>query len=456
LGSVRHVLSGHYGFLLQDLHGPLYTGVCALFAWALQGEGLRLISAVASALAVLPIHAWARRVAGDGVALIAGLLVAFSPFAVWYGQELRNYSFVLLLSACTFLVLESWRGRDPGIKGLLAFVLCAWLGLLSNLTFLLLVIAAAVALLAGNSGRRLRTFGWLALAAALLLLLSLPWVLSFVTQMAPQRLVVDMPAWDEAPLRGETTFTPLALPYTFYSLLAGFSLGPSLAELHWGPGQAVRAHLPVVAAAMLLFGVTTLAGFFASERRRKLEWLLILLVVLGLASFLAIKNFKVYNVRYVSMLWPLLLLLVARGIHGFPVAFLRKPLLAATLIAFAVSLAQHYWKPAYSKEDCRAAASRMETLAGSEELIVIAVVTEPFLHYYQGSSKIGSLWPGQSAQSIGEKVTQWGSPSRLWLVSAREWEWGSVEMLLGAFSEYRVGSRETLPGVKIYELNKVR
>jgi hypothetical protein len=53
-------------------------------------------------------------------------------------------------------------------------------------------------------------------------------VLSFVSQMAPQRLVLDMPKWDEAPLRGETTFTPLALPYTFFALLGGFSLGPLL------------------------------------------------------------------------------------------------------------------------------------------------------------------------------------------------------------------------------------
>ncbi len=452
LKAVEYVRAGHPGFLFADLHGPLYTAVATLFSYFLSGEGLRIISAVAGSLCVLPIHAWAKRVAGDRVAALSALLVALSPFAIWYGQELRNYSFVLLFSACLWMNLESWREARPGLKGWLAFVLFAWLGLLSNLTFLLFVIASGVAILFAAKGGRVRALGLLSLAAVGLFVLTLPWVISFVTQMEPQRLFTDAPAWDDAPLRGETNFAPLALPYTFYALLAGFSLGPSLAELHWGPAAAIRSHLPVLALAGLFLIGALGSGFVVSGKRRGVEWLLILVVVLGLASFLAIRNFKVYNVRYVSMVWPLLMLLVAWGAVKFPLAPLRRTLVLAIPIIFASSLAQHYWNEEYSKEDCRAAATRIESLAGADDLVLIAVLSEPFHHYYAGSSRTASLWPGESSAQISGKLRELGDPGAIWLVSGREWEWGSREDLLGAFPGYIVATREDLTGLSIYKL----
>ena len=441
--------------LLNDLHGPLYTGAGALLSSILAGERLRVLSALAGALCVVPVHAWARRAADERTARWVAVLAALSPFAVWYGQELRNYSFVLLFASCAFLAMESWRHRDPGWKGFSAFVICAWLGFLSNQTFVLFVIGAGVSLLVANSGRRLRCLVWLGLAALAILLLSLPWVLSFVSQMAPQRLVLDMPKWDEAPLRGETTFTPLALPYTFFALLGGFSLGPSLAELHQGTGRALMAHWPAIGAAGLLFGLLLAIGWLRLPKDRRWESLSLVIVVLGLASFLAIKNFKVYNVRYVSMLWPLVLGLAAHGALAFPRRRLRPFLAAALLAAFVLALSQHYWNPAYGKEDCRGAADRMESLAVATDLIVIGVVGDPFRHYYAGPGRLGCLWPGQSRKQIDEKLTQWGRPPGFWLVSAREWEWGGTAGgLRDDFPEYRVVDEIPLQGIRIFRMDK--
>ena len=141
LQSIRHLREVDAAFFFQDLHGPLYSGAGALLAGILEGERLRILSALAGALAVVPLFHWARRLAGEQVALLTGLLAALSPFAVWYGQELRNYSFVLLFSSCAFLAMESWRERSPGWRGLMAFLLCAWLGFLSNQTFLLFLLS---------------------------------------------------------------------------------------------------------------------------------------------------------------------------------------------------------------------------------------------------------------------------------------------------------------------------
>jgi len=283
--------------------------------------------------------------------------------------------------------------------------------------------------------------------------LSLPWIISFVRTMAPQRLVLDLPAWDEAPLRGATTFTPMALPYTVYALLVGFSWGPSLAELHGGLGAALGRHLPALGAAALVLGPLLVLGFRRQTPRRRWEIALILGVCLGLASLLALRNFKVYNVRYVSMVWPLLLLLLADGILALGSRWLRGVATALVLGLFVGSLAQYYWNPAYAKEDVRGAAARLSADSDGAPILV-AVVGGPFDYYYRGHMVTAKLWPGMGGDAIRARVEALGAPERLRLVSAREWEWGGSAALLGAFTGYRETGRANLRGVRIYTLEK--
>ncbi len=453
LKAVHHLRTVDAGHFFADLHGPLYNGLAALLAPLLPGETLRLLSALLGAAAVWPLHAWARRVSGAGTAALAGLLAAISPFAIWYGQELRNYSLVLLLAPACLLAAEGWRGTGrPGRGAFLGLVLTAWLGTLANLSFLLFLAGLCLALLIGASGHRRRLLTWLAAAAGILILLCLPWLISFVEQMAPQRLVTNAPAWDAAPLRGETTFTPMALPYTIFSLVAGFSYGPSLEELHRGAGVAVGAHLPALALAGLAIGLPLVVGF-TTLRGRRLEFAVVIAVTLGLASFLALKNFKVYNVRYVSMVWPLLLLLLAHGLGQLRWRWMRWSAILLLSGVLGTGLGQHYWHPGYAKEDVRGAAERLSAV--EEALpIVVAVVGEPFLYYYRGKAATALLWPGMRPAQIASRLEGLGSPSRLRLVSARDWEWGSESQLLASLDGYLPSDCATLQGVRIYTLEK--
>ena len=90
---------------------PLYY--VAAWAWAQlfgSGEiGLRSLSALTGA-AVIPV-AWSLGgwVAGRRAAVAAGALAATSPFLVWYSQEARAYSLLVLLSGLAVLFLV--RGR---------------------------------------------------------------------------------------------------------------------------------------------------------------------------------------------------------------------------------------------------------------------------------------------------------------------------------------------------------
>ena len=80
-------------------HAPL----AYLITWALRGLGgsewaVRLHYALAGTLAVFAMYLLGRALLGKSGGLIAALLMAISPFAVYYGQEARPYTYVLLFS----------------------------------------------------------------------------------------------------------------------------------------------------------------------------------------------------------------------------------------------------------------------------------------------------------------------------------------------------------------------
>jgi len=88
---------------------------------------LRLPSALLGAASIGVIFAIARRVGGLGAAAVAGLLMAFSPLQVQYGQEARSYTLVTLLIAVALwglvrLAQDPQRAslgmRRPGFDGI--------------------------------------------------------------------------------------------------------------------------------------------------------------------------------------------------------------------------------------------------------------------------------------------------------------------------------------------------
>lgn len=90
-GSLRHVT-----------HPPLYS---IILRWwrALAGEGdgpSRALSAVMSALAVVPLFEAARLTVGRGAALLAALMMAVSGAQIFQGQEIRPYAQLLLTGMC--------------------------------------------------------------------------------------------------------------------------------------------------------------------------------------------------------------------------------------------------------------------------------------------------------------------------------------------------------------------
>jgi mannosyltransferase len=105
-----HDISFGLGGLLHQVHvnettPPLYFIVAWIWAKVFgTGEaGLRSLSAICGIVTIPVAYLCARELVSRAAGLVAALLVALSPFMVWYSQEARAYALFILLCGLSFL-----------------------------------------------------------------------------------------------------------------------------------------------------------------------------------------------------------------------------------------------------------------------------------------------------------------------------------------------------------------
>lgn len=371
LGWIGEIETNGLRSLLQNIHGPLHAlAVYAASRLSMSEWCLRLPSALAGTLAVPALAALVRRLWGERPALVAAGLGALSPFGLYYAQEVRSYAFTLLFASLTSLAALGF-ARAPRAATAARLVAAELLGILSNLNGLFFAAGMQVWLLVMLRGRR-RALGLWAVSHLCLALALLPHALHVQRQVRPERLVgVETGFGESAPLRGETTLHILSLPYTAYAFAAGYSLGPTLEELRRQPLAGLQArHLPALCLVLFGFGVPLVA---ALSRRASWPAAAVLvgpgLVVVGFTLWLAAANMKPFNARYLSVLQPAFLALVAQGL-----CTLQRRWRALVGVAVgAVSLwscGNYLFVPRYGRDDTRGVVEYLQAHAGARDLVL--------------------------------------------------------------------------------------
>jgi mannosyltransferase len=385
--------------LLEDVHGPLHT-VLLHFWGQLVGDSewaLRLPSALFGT-ALVPACAWtAARWLGPETAVPAAWLAAGSPFLVWYSQEARNYSLLMLCAVVSSGILLGLRARLRA-GAVAAYLLSALAGALSNFSFLLLG-PLHLRWWLNPPGRRLRrlVLGCMLLGATAAALAA--WFPAVATQWDWRRLVVGQPTGHEAPLRGSTTFHLGAVPFALHSFAVGYTLGPPLRTLRAGTSfEALRPHLPAVVAVALVFGTLGALGLAAVRRRGRLgETLLWIGFPIAMVSYFALRNFKVFHPRYVAVAAPAFLLVLAAGLADLSPRT-RRLMVLAIAVLWSVSLFHHWFEPGYGKEDIRGAVALLQHRARADEKILAVNSAVPLVYYYRGPLPTEQLWLGFAAR----------------------------------------------------------
>jgi len=422
--------------ILDAYQGPLYHAA----AWvAVRIEptvaALRAPAAMAGVITVPIMGLLAGRLFGAPAGRLAALLLAVSPFHIWYSQEGRGYAFLVLFAAASALVyLRMSEGRPTWRDGL-AMAALVGAGLASNLTFVFLLAAYGFSMLASSRPRDIR--GWAVWTVALGggVLLALPWLLKATGIWAVDRVLPGADLGDA--LRAGTTFTPWALPFTGFSLVYGFSFGPSLLELHL-PDRltVVRENVPELAAAGLIALIAVLSALRGLRRR---QWLVVAWILVPLAGviLLAVRNVKPFNVRYVAPVLPFVLALIASG-----AVRLRRPwnlaLAQALLLVFLISLTQYYFDDRYAKAEVCGAVAHIAA-RGERDLPILAPNVGAVVKFYdRGAHEVLGCGNEPTLETAADAdallVRQLAGRQAAWVVSSYTWNLDPHDLLPAALA----------------------
>ncbi len=331
-----------------DIHPPLYYAL--LHSWiALAGSSpvaLRIFSAVIGTITLPLLYHFARLLAGEKTAFVSALLLAFSPFHVYYSQEVRMYGLVTLLGlGATSALLLVLRGKRAVVP---LYILLLALTLYTQYYAVLLILAhtAAILLLRPKSKIQLGV----ALGALFCsLLLYLPWVV-----YAGGRLLVYIQG-----KKAIEQYFPLSFHYFLARHLAAFGMGhmpPMLDYLFWTGGIAIS--------------ILMLAGVWAFRKNSPALRLLLSYLSVPLLGGFAINLFYPFHPPYFERILlialPPYLVLLAAGLQSLR----SRLLLSMTLALMSVSLFTFYLVPRYPQEDYRPLAEMVSALSSPKDVLL--------------------------------------------------------------------------------------
>ncbi|MCH7549965.1 MAG: glycosyltransferase family 39 protein [Candidatus Krumholzibacteriota bacterium] len=445
--------------LLHNIHGPLHTFVVYLFRFAGENDyWLRVPSALAGVASVWFLYAWVREILGRRYAQIASVLLAVNPLHIHYSQEVRNYAFVFLFVLMASLYLERLARRWTARRAV-GYAVCVAAAALSNFSAAFVFAVHTVIWFKRRRLTRVSVARWITVSVLIAVLIA-PWVYRVYTFIDVSDLVTPVrPGAIETDerLRGETTFSMAALPYTFYSFSVGFTLGPGLSELHDNATvvETLRNYRITIGWVALLFGSLATLGAVRLWRREPVwfELLLYLLVPLLATFALSWQNAKAFNVRYVLLALPAWLVLLSAGVRALPfrMRWLSGAAVAATTIA---SLWNYEFVGRYAKEDVRGAVRYIEEQPEAYDCIFAPTVWQIVEHYAQAGAPVEQLFrrtwlPMDRVDAQLDEL--FAACNTFWYIRARPWvddpDGYALDMVRDRYREMEV---EEFNGVTIF------
>lgn len=380
---------------------------------------IRAPAAVFGVLTILLLYFLGRALFSPAAGLFAGAILAVSPLALWYSQDGRMYSHLIFLSALIMLVF--WRAIQSrshfAYWPILALVTAV--GLYTHQFTANLAVACGLFLVFSVGLRNRRLWFWVASQAAAVGLF-LPWLLWTFTYSG---------AGSAGYAKGRAL---MWAPYTLFTFAFGFSLGPSVSELHWNPPivDLLRTWPYVIPFAVVALGLC-LVGVVAVLKR---PWarpgafcVLCLTVPVALAILLACLVPRLsYNVRYAVVAVPAFALVLSAGLARYGRTIPILVLGALFTVGVLWSLVNAFTSSRYWKEDYRGAAPFLREHVSSEDSVIISSCStrHPLVHYgFQPPKRTYVAYLDDLDTVLKNVLGAKGSiPGRIWLIEARRWE----------------------------------
>lgn len=360
----------------SDIHPPLYYYLLHLWLGPFGDSEfvLRFFSVVFGLLTVPLIYALGRRLLSTASGLLAALLLAFSPFYLWYSQEARMYTLVTFLCLLSsYLLLRALGGERKARFLWGGYIFVNILAVYSHFyAFFVLAFQAFFLLVwwvVNRKGDRLLAG---LLSQGSVVVAYLPWS-GFVLR----RYAADVSYW-----RGELVFTEVVR-----KTLILFSTGHTILESRAQP-------IAFLYGALILFGLVIIALYRSSLPAR--EWspfLTLYLFVPLLLLFLISYQRPKFHPRYLMLASPAFFLILAGGLAGLlergkswrwlPFS-LGLASVSFLVVTSAYSDFNAYFDVRFTKDDFRSAARYIQTHIQDNEVVILTSghLFPVFTYYY--------------------------------------------------------------------------
>jgi uncharacterized membrane protein len=354
------LVRGSFGHMLSSIGGsestpPLYYALAWVWSRVFgHGEvGLRSLSALAGTLFIPVAYAAGRELASKRTALVIAALAALNPLLIWYSQEARSYSLLVLFAGLSFWMFVR-QLREPSDRTLVLWTLASALAIATHYFAAFVVVPEALWLLLAARDRRrpaVAIAALLAVGAALLPLLLRQRNLdltSFITESSLLRRLV---------------------------LVAK--------QFVVGYASPLQVLVVVLAAACVLVALALLYARTVERERRAARLAAVVgLVGVGIPLVLAIAGADYFNTRNLLATWLPLMLVPAAGLGARRSG---RTGLAATAVLCAIGLyvSIAVWtKPAYQRENDRGLAHALGPVTEPRALVLTPVSATVPLRYY--------------------------------------------------------------------------
>lgn len=420
---------------LADNHLPLYylflkfwSSLVGFSPWA-----LRLPSAIFS-WAIVPLTAGiAWTIKGRTAARWAAWFAAISPYLLQHAQDARMYALVGTLAAANTLLLARFlTGRSQKI-GFAFWLLNA--ALLATHYYGVIFIGAEILVLVALATTRWRTWAPAMAASSLLVLGPVLAAKYLTTSHAGESYDIG---W-------------VALPGLVWSLINGYTLMPSSAELHAHGSSAALVYVPVTVPVLVSLLVVGAAALRSASTSACL-FLAAIIGVVVLGPFAVHLLFPVgIHPRYAMACVPALLVLLAVGSPETASQHARAAAAAVLVLVMVIASGLHLAEPGHGREDVDAAGKWLDANVTIEEEMLVTSIEMAVLTRFHWPNRQFKVYPAKRTvvkQENADQIaadTPFASPHRVIYIYGREWLSDPDGKLLAALKKrYR-----TCPGAEV-------
>ena len=456
----KNDISGIISGKVLDSNPPLYF--LFLNFWGRLSDGefwMRLPSVLFAFITILIVYYFTRKFIDERTALIASFLLAVSPFHIYYSQEVKMYSLLILLSFISVASL-TLSLREENKKYFISYSIATAAALYTHYfaIYLLIVEIGVILILLIFKDVRRNFKKLFCFSIAGIFLIYLPWV----------PVMLKEHFFNTSGFVG--TWIPKPGIKTFFYTLKNFSVGFSSPRVNYIPASITYASL-------------AFAGMIHLIKEKKTTGLFIVAFVFSapLGLFLASLKSPVYLDRYISFVLPFFLIIVSAGMRRFRSTALVIVLVILSVFSFfgyrdmyekipyinqapgehervsmraPVEYIKSRWKEGdIAGHSCRSTQLSFEYYWGKDSPEQKLIATENFEKYPQPS-----VWSHSSLlpQVVPDSVNGTG---RIWLVLSwwdpmDELDYISIKLKKWMDMHFYLSEEKRFPGIFIYEYER--